>query len=91
MLTDCLCSNKNFTPKLDLSQYQSFKNGRKLFGSKVNEVRGGWRKLHIEAIRNLYSSPNIIGVMKSRRMRWSERVARVEENKNASSCSCWET
>jgi len=49
----------------------------------VKEEGGGWRRLHIEAIRNLPSSPDIIRVMKSRRMRWAKHVARVEDKKNA--------
>jgi hypothetical protein len=50
---------------------------RKIFGSKRNEVRGGWRKLHNEELQDLYSSPSIIRIMtKSRRMTWSGHVAR---------------
>jgi hypothetical protein len=47
------------------------KNGmkRRLFGRKRDEVIGGWRKLHNEELHGLYSSPNVIRVMKSRRMR----------------------
>jgi hypothetical protein len=40
-------------------------------------VTGGWRKLHNEELRDLYSSPSIIRVIKSRRMRWAEHVARM--------------
>jgi hypothetical protein len=43
---------------------------RRIFGPKRDEVTGDWRKLHKEELRNLYSSPNIIGMVKSRRMRW---------------------
>jgi hypothetical protein len=43
------------------------------------EVTGGWRKLHNEGLHNLYSSPNIIRMMKSRRIRWAEHVARMGE------------
>jgi hypothetical protein len=42
---------------------------RRAFGSKRNEMVGGWRKLHNEELRNLYSSPNIIRMIESRRMR----------------------
>jgi hypothetical protein len=42
---------------------------RRIFGPKRDEVTGGWRKLHNEKLYNLYSSPNIIGMVKSRRMR----------------------
>jgi hypothetical protein len=41
------------------------------------EVTGGWRKLYNEELHNLYSSPSIITVIKSRRMRWAEHVARM--------------
>jgi hypothetical protein len=47
-------------------------------GPKRNEVTGQWIKLHSEALDDLYCSPNIVRVIKSRRMRWAEHVARVE-------------
>jgi hypothetical protein len=57
---------------------------RKIFGPKRDEVIGGWRKLHNEELHNLYCSPNIIIIIKSRRMRRGGHVARMEEeNKNA--------
>jgi hypothetical protein len=43
---------------------------RRIFGPKRVEVMGGWRKLHSEELHNLYSLPNIIRTIKSRRMRW---------------------
>jgi hypothetical protein len=46
-------------------------------------VTVGWRKLHDEELHNLYSSPNIIRMMKSRRMRWAGLVARMGEKRNA--------
>jgi hypothetical protein len=46
-------------------------------------VTGGWRKLHKEELHNLYSSPSIIGMIKSRRMRWAGHVARIEAKRNA--------
>jgi hypothetical protein len=55
----------------------------RIFGSKRDEVTGGWRKLHDEELHNLYCSLNIIRMMKSRRMRWAGRVARMEEKRNA--------
>ncbi|PNF16871.1 hypothetical protein B7P43_G06069, partial [Cryptotermes secundus] len=52
---------------------------RKTFGPKRVEVTGGWTKLHTEELHNLYSSPNIIRMIKSRRMRWTGYVARMGE------------
>jgi hypothetical protein len=48
---------------------------RRIFGPKRDEVTGGWRKLHNEELQNLYSSPNIIRMIKSRRMKWAGHVA----------------
>jgi hypothetical protein len=48
---------------------------RRIFGPKRDEVTGDWRKLHNEKLHNLYSSPNIIRMIKSRRMRWEGNVA----------------
>jgi hypothetical protein len=56
---------------------------RRIFGPKRDEVTGGWRKLHNEELHNLYSSPSIIRIMKSRRMRWAGHVARMWEKRNA--------
>jgi hypothetical protein len=50
---------------------------RRIFGSKRDEVTGDWRKLHNEELHNLSSSPNIIRMIKSRRMRWAGNVARM--------------
>jgi len=50
---------------------------RRVFGPKRDEVTGEWRKLHNEELSNLYSLPNIVLVVKSRRMRWAGHVARM--------------
>jgi hypothetical protein len=48
---------------------------RRIFGPKRDEIMGGWRKLHNEELRDLYSSPSIIRIIKLRRMRWAGHVA----------------
>ena len=52
---------------------------RRVFGPKRDEVTGEWRKLHNEELSDLYSLPNIVRVVKPRRMRWAEHVARMGE------------
>jgi hypothetical protein len=52
-----------------------------VFGPKRDEVTGEWRKLHNEELKDLYASPNIIQVVKSR-IRWAGHVARVGERRN---------
>jgi len=54
---------------------------RIIFGPKRDEVRGEWRKLHNEELNDLYCSPNIVRVIKSRRMRWAGHVARMGEGR----------
>jgi hypothetical protein len=54
---------------------------RRLFGSNRYEVAGEWRKFHNEELHNLYSSPDIIRQVKSRRMRWAEHVARMAKER----------
>jgi hypothetical protein len=57
------------------------------FGPMRDEVIGGWRNLHNEELHNLYCSRSIIGMIKSRRMRWAGHVARMGEKRNA--CRFW--
>jgi hypothetical protein len=52
---------------------------RRIFGPKRDEATAEWRKLHNEELHNLYSSPDIIMQIKSRRTRWAEHVARMGE------------
>ena len=52
---------------------------RRIFGPKKDEVTEEWRKLHNEEMNNLYSSPNIVRVIKSRGMRWAGHVGRMGE------------
>jgi hypothetical protein len=56
---------------------------RRIFGPKRDEVTGEWRRLHNKELYVLYSSPNIIWVMKSRRLRWAGHVARMGERRGA--------
>ncbi|KAJ4448615.1 hypothetical protein ANN_00005 [Periplaneta americana] len=56
---------------------------RKIFGVKRDEVTGEWRKLHNAELHALYSSPDIIRNIKSRRLRWAEHIARMGESRNA--------
>jgi len=54
---------------------------RRIFGHKRDEVTGEWRKLHNEELNDLYCSPTIVQVLKSRRMRWVGHVARMGERR----------
>jgi len=56
---------------------------RRIFGPKREEVAGGWGRLHNEELHNLYASPDIIMVIKSRKMRWAGHVACTGEKINA--------
>jgi len=54
---------------------------RRIFGPRRDEVRGEWRRFHNEELNDLYSSPIIVWVTKSRRIRWAGHVARMDEEK----------
>jgi hypothetical protein len=56
---------------------------RRIFGSKRDKITGEWRRLHNKERYALYCSPNIIRVIKSRRLRWTEYVARMGESRGA--------
>jgi hypothetical protein len=60
---------------------------RRIFGPKRDEVTGGWIKLHI---RDLHSSPSIIRIIKSRKMRWAGHVARMGK-RGTRRCCWWES
>jgi hypothetical protein len=64
---------------------------RRIFGPKRDEVPGEWRRLHNEELYDLYSSPNIIRAIKSRRMRWAGHVARMGEKERCLQGSGGET
>ena len=54
---------------------------RRIFGPRKDKIMGEWRRLHNEELNDLYSSPNIVRVIKSRRMRWAGHVARMGEER----------
>jgi len=54
---------------------------RRIFGRRIDEVTGDWRRLHNEELNDLYSSPNIVWVIKSRTMSWAGHVARMGEER----------
>jgi len=54
---------------------------RRIFGPRRDKVMGDWRRLHNEELSDLYSSPNIVRVIKSRRMRWAGHMARMGEER----------
>ena len=64
---------------------RTFENGmlRRIFGHERDEVIGEWRKLHNEELNDLYSSPNVIHVIKLRRMGWAWHVACMGERRGA--------
>jgi len=76
------CETSSLTLREEL-RLRLFENRvlRRVFGPKRVEVTGEWRKLHNEELIDLYSLPNIVRVVKSRRMRWAGHVARIGEGR----------
>jgi hypothetical protein len=56
---------------------------RRIFGPRRQEVAGVWRRLHNKELHNLYASPDIIRVIKSKRMRWKKHVSHIGDMRNA--------
>ena len=85
----CGCETWSLTMKEEM-KLRVFQNMvlRRIFGPRRGEVTGDWRRLHIEELNDLYSSPNIVWVIKSRRMRWAGHVAHFGEEMGCIG-SCW--
>jgi hypothetical protein len=75
------CKNWSLTLREECSQ-RVFEN-RRIFGPKRDEETGEWRGLHNEKLYALYSSPNIILVIKSRKLKWAGHIVRMGETKDA--------
>jgi hypothetical protein len=76
-----VCETWSFTVRREYRQVFENRVLRRIFGPKRDEVTGEWRKLHSEELHNMYSSPDIIRQVKTRRMRWAGHVARVGEER----------
>jgi len=63
----------------------------RIFGPRRDEVMGEWRRLHNEELNDLYSSPNIVWVIKSRRMRWAGHVVCIGEERGVYRVLVWQT
>jgi hypothetical protein len=82
----CFNGCETWSPTLrEEHRLRVFKNRvlRRIFGPKRDEVTGEWRRLHNEKLNVLYSSSNIIWVIKSRRMRWAGHIAHMGEGRGA--------
>jgi hypothetical protein len=83
IITITLVTGATFTEEEHRLRMFENRQLRRIVGLKRDEVTGGLRKLHKDKLRNLYSSPSIIRVMKSRRTRWAGHVTRMGEKRNA--------
>ena len=74
--------------KFDIRDFRVFENmvWRRIFGPRGDEVTGEWRRLHNEELNVLYFSPNIVRVIKSRRIRWAGHVARMGDERGVCVC-----
>jgi hypothetical protein len=63
------------------SFHDAIDKGRRIFGSKRKEVRGGWKKLHNEELRSLCSSPSLIRIIKPKRIRWAGHLALMSKSR----------
>ena len=84
------CETWSLTLREEL-RLRVFKNRvlRRIFRPKGDEVTGEWRKLHEEELNDLFSSPNNVRVIKSRRMRWAGHVARMGERRGVYRVLVW--
>jgi len=78
LFTSCTCGVQPRIPRLRVFENRVL---RRIFGPRRDEVKGEWRKLHNDELNDLYCSPRIVRVIKSRRMRWDGHVARIGDRR----------